>query len=41
MARGAIANKWDSWVEKGILAIIPKGIEDVGWDEIKSLLRKT
>lgn len=35
MARGAIANKWNDWREKGILRIVPKWIEEVSWQNIR------
>ena len=34
-SRGAISNKWDSWIKGDRLRIIPKGAEEITWAEIK------
>lgn len=34
LARPAISNKWNDWITQGKLKIIPKGIENVTWEEI-------
>jgi len=35
-ARPAVSLKWDMWCKAGTLTIIPKGIEEVSWDEVKA-----
>jgi SIR2-like domain len=33
-ARGAIGNKWDSWIEAGVLNEIPKFLGDLSWPDL-------
>lgn len=37
-SRGSIGNKWDGWLQQDKLNLVPKGIEDTSWDELKRLL---
>jgi len=37
-ARGAIANKWEEWIEQKKLIKLPKGIQDSSWNEIRERL---
>ncbi len=41
VARGAISNKWDDWKNMNKLTIVPKGIEQTSWQEIRNILFKT
>ncbi|MBW8042607.1 MAG: hypothetical protein FVQ85_21790 [Planctomycetes bacterium] len=34
-ARGAISNKWDSWLKSNRMKIVTAGAEDISWDIIK------
>ena len=40
-SRGAISNKWDEWICRDKLTIIPKAIEETSWRDIRDSLFKT
>lgn len=39
--RGAISEKWDSWIQNNKLSIIKKKIEEVSWSQIKKIMLTT
>lgn len=39
-ARGAIRNTWDTWLRESRMVVLPRWIETLGWQDLKSALRE-